>query len=326
MTHPDGTGAAAHPADAPLTANKDEPLAYLNGEFIPADECKLPVYDLGIVLGAAVTDFLRTFGGRPYRLADHVRRLYRSCRYAHIDPPIDAEESMEVSRRLIAHNRAASGGAELGLIYYVTAGQNRVYAGAAGSQGPRQATYVQHTFPMPFHLWKPLFTRGAHCVTPSNRHWPPECLSSKIKNRNRLHMWIGDHQAHQIDPDAIAVYLDVHGNITETGGSNFVIYRDGQVVAPRRRNVLWGISLTVLTELLPDLGIGFVEDDLQTWDAVNAEEAWLPTTPYCLAPVVRFNGVPIGDGAPGPVWRRVLDRWSEVAGTDIYGEIAGSSA
>ena len=301
------------------------PLAYLNGEFIPTEECKLPVYDLGITLGAAVTDFVRTFGGEPYRIADHVQRLYRSCRYAHIDPPIDEEESMEVTRRLIAHNRKAASGAELGVIYYVTAGQHPVYAGAAGLKGPPQATYVQHTFPLPFDLWKPLFTRGVHCVTPSNRHWPPECLSSKIKNRNRLHMWIGDYQAHQIDPDAIAVYLDIHGNLTETGGSNFVIYRDGQVVSPRRRNVLWGISLTVLTELLRDLGIGFVEDDLQTYDAVNAQEAWLPTTPYCLAPVVRFNGVPIGDGTPGPVWRRVLDRWSEVVGADIYDEVAGSS-
>ena len=308
-----------------MTVDHAGPLAYLNGEFIPTEECKLPVYDLGIVLGAAVTDFLRTFGGQPYRLADHVNRLYRSCRYAHIDPPIDAEESMEVTRRLIAHNRQVAGGAELGVIYYVTAGQNPVYAGAAALPKHRTATYVQHTFPMPFHLWKPMFTRGVHCVTPSNRHWPPECLSSKIKNRNRLHMWIGDYQAHQIDPAAMAVYLDIHGNITETGGSNFVIYRDGQVVSPRRRNILWGISLTVLTELLADLGIGFMEDDLQTYDAINAEEAWVPTTPYCLAPVVRFNGVPIGDGTPGPVWRRVLDRWSEVVGTDIHAEVAGSS-
>ena len=139
-------------------------------------------------------------------------------------------------------------------------------------------------------------------------------------------MWIGDYQAHQIDPAAIAVYLDIDGNITETGGSNFVIYRDGKVVSPRRRNILWGISLTVLKEILDDLGIGFIEDDIQAYDAINAQEVWLPTTPYCLAPVVRFNGVSIGNGEPGPVWRRVLSRWSELVGTDIYEEVVGSSA
>lgn len=308
-----------------MTVDEKGPLAYLNGDFVPAAECKLPIYDLGIVLGAAVTDFLRTFGGEPYRLSDHVQRLYRSCRYAHIAPAIDAEESMEVTRTLIRHNREAAGGAEIGVVYYITAGENPVYAGGAGLKKERQPTYVQHTFPLPVHLWEPMFTRGVHCVTPSNRHWPPECLSSKIKNRNRLHMWIGDNQARQIDPNAMAVYLDTDGNLTETGGSNFVIYQEGKVVSPRRRNILWGISLTALTEILDDLGIGFVEDDLQVYDAVNAEEAWLPTTPYCLAPVVRFNGVPIGDGTPGPVWRRVLDRWSQLVGTDIYDEITDSS-
>ena len=74
-----------------------------------------------------------------------------------------------------------------------------------------------------------------------------------------------------------------------------------------------------------DLGIPFVEEDIQTYDAINADEAWLPSTPYCLAPVTRINGEAIGDGQPGSVWRRMLDRWSEVAGKDIYQEMTGES-
>jgi branched-subunit amino acid aminotransferase/4-amino-4-deoxychorismate lyase len=112
-------------------------------------------------------------------------------------------------------------------------------------------SYVQHTFPLRFDLWRDVFLKGAHCVTPAPRHWPPPCLPSKIKNRNRLHMWIGEHEVCQLDPQAVALYLDIDGNITETGGSNFVIYRDGQVVSPRRNNILWGVSLTVLAEILP---------------------------------------------------------------------------
>ena len=113
-------------------------------------------------------------------------------------------------------------------------------------------------------------------------------------------MWIGEQEIQQSDPGAMALYLDIHGNITETGGSNFVIYRDGVVSSPRRPNILWGISLTVLTEILETMGVPFVEEDIQTYDVVNADEAWIPTTPYCLGPVVRMNGVPIGDGKPGP--------------------------
>jgi branched-chain amino acid aminotransferase len=228
---------------------------------------------------------------------------------------------MEVSRRLIEHNGALEPGSELGLVYYMTAGENPIYAGSAGVAAKLTATSVQHTFPMPFHLFRPLFTQGAHCITPSVRHWPPQSVSSKIKHRNRLHMWIGDQEAKLGDPDAIAIYLDTNGNVSETGGSNFVIYRNGQVVSPRRTNVLWGISVTVLAEILAELDIPFVEDDIQPYDVINADEAWLPTTPYCLAPVVRFNGRPVGDGNPGPVWRRILDHWSQKVGTDIYAQV-----
>jgi len=299
-----------------------EPLAYLKGEFVPASRCVLPVFDLGIVMGAAVTDFLRTFHQQPYRMENHVRRFYRSCRYARIEPPVDMQQTVAISEKLLAENGQLAPGEELGLVYYMTAGECTEYAGAAGLPGKLKPTYVQHTFPLRFDLWRDVFLNGAHCVTPAPRHWPPQCISSKIKNRNRLHMWIGEQEVHQLDPTAVPLYLDIDGNITETGGSNFVIYRDGQVVSPRRNNILWGISLTVLAEILADMDVPFVEEDLQTYDVVNADEAWMPTTPYCLGPVVRFNGLPIGDGKPGPMWRQVLDRWSEIVGKDIYRETA----
>ena len=303
-----------------------EPIAYLKGEFVPASQCVLPIYDLGIVLGAAVTDFFRTFHQKPYRIDDHAQRFYRSCKYARIEPPVSLEETNEISRKLIEENAKVWPDDELGLVYYMTAGENTVYAGASGMPEHLTPSYVQHVFPMRFHLWSKAFLEGIHCVTPAPRHWPPQCLSSKIKNRNRLHMWIGEQEVKGSHPGAMPVYLDVNGNLTETGGSNFVIYRNGQVISPKRSNILWGISLTVLQEILSDLGIPFVEEDIQTYDVITADEAWVPTTPYCLGPVVQFNGSPIGDGKPGPVWRKVLDRWSEIVGKDIYAETAEAVA
>ena len=303
-----------------------EPIAYLKGEFVPASQCVLPIYDLGIVLGAAVTDFFRTINQQPFRMEDHARRFYESCKYARINPPVSLQETIEISEKLIAENSKLEPGAELGLVYYMTAGENAVYAGAAGMPDKLTPTYVQHTFPMRFHLWRDTFLNGVHCATPSPRHWPPECLSSKIKNRNRLHMWIGEQELHALDPSVMPVYLDVNGNITETGGSNFVIYRKGEIVSPKRNNILWGISLTVLEEIASEMGIRFVEADIQTHDVINAHEAWLPTTPYCLGPVVRFNGSDIGDGKPGPMWRKIIDHWSELVGKDIYRETAEATS
>ena len=298
-----------------------EPIAYLKGEFVPASQCVLPVWDLGIVLGAAVTDFFRTFHHQPYRLEDHVKRFYRSCKYARIEPPVSIEESIAISEKLVRENGKLTPDDEIGVVYYITAGENAVYAGAAGMPDSLTPSYVQHTFPLRFNLWRNLFLEGAHCITPAPRHWPPECLSSKIKNRNRLHMWIGEQEIKLADSKAMALYLDVNGNITETAGSNFVIYRDGRVISPRRNNILWGISLTVLEEILADMNIPFVEEDIQTYDAINADEAWIPSTPYCLGPVTRINGQAIGDGKPGPMWRQILDRWSKIVDKDIYREM-----
>ena len=299
-------------------------IAYLKGKFIPAEDCKLAIYDTGIVIGASVTDFLRTFNHKPYRIRDHVERFYRSCKYACIEPPVSIDETMDISYKIIENNAALiKPDEELGLVYYITAGENFVYAGSAGLSGNMTPSYIQHTFPLPFHLWRDYFINGIHCITPSVRHFPPACLSSKIKNRNRLHMWIGEQEAHLADPKAVPLFLDIHSNISETGGSNFVIYKDGTVISPRRKNILWGISLQVLTELLEEMKIPFREEDIQTYDVINADEAWLPTTPYCLGPVVKINGIPVGTGKPGTMWRQIIDKWSVAAGKDIYREVTG---
>ena len=301
--------------------DKNTPIAYLNGEFIPACECKVNIFDLGVVLGASVTDFLRTFHQQPFRLEDHVARFYRSCRYAWINPPISAEDTMAASKEILEHNGRLWEGREIGLVYYATAGENAIYAGGAGISPNLKPTWVMHAYPMPFEIWGSYFTTGIHCMTPAPRHCVPQSLSSKIKHRNRLHMWIGEQEIHLADPKAMPVYLDSFGNLTETGGSNFVIYRDGKVISPKRNNILWGMSLQTLTEILEEIGIPFVEDDIQTYDVVNADEAWVPTTPYCLGPVTKFNGRPVGNGQPGPVWRKIIDHWSGMVGKDIYKEL-----
>ncbi|MDP6152638.1 MAG: aminotransferase class IV [Phycisphaeraceae bacterium] len=303
-----------------------QPTAYLNGEFVDADDCKLPMFDFGIVLGAAVTDLVRTFNGKPYRLDDHVKRFYSSCKYACIEPPVSFAESCKITEQLVERNLPVYDNRELAVIFYMTAGVNSTYAGSAAGADRLTPTYVQHTFPLPFHEFSHLFTVGAHCVTPAVRHVPPQVLSSKIKHRNRLHMWIGDKQVALADPGAVPLYLDIHGNISEASGSNFLIYRDGVVVSPRSPNILGGISLKVITEILAEMTVPFAEADIQTYDAVNADEAWLPTTPYCMAPVVMINGTEIGTGKPGPMWRRILDRWSELAGKDVYSEITQAQA
>lgn len=303
-----------------------EPLVYIRGRLLPASQANLSIFDYGIVLGATVTDLLRTFHQRPYRLEDHVRRFYDSCKYARIAPPISAEETAEITRELVRNNaELARPDTELAIVYFITPGENLVYAGSAAAAGSKLTpTFCIHSFPLPFELFRGFFEKGLHLVTPSTRHVPPECVDPKIKNRSRLHWWLAEQEAKLADPGAMPLLLDLQGNLTETSGSNLLLVKDGTVYSPAPRNILLGISRKVVIELCQQLGIAFVERDLQVHDAITADEAFVTTTPYCMAPVTRFNGVPVGDGSvEGPVYTRLLNAWSEAVGVDIRGQVLG---
>jgi len=304
-----------------------EPLVYIRGRLVPASQASVSIYDFGIVLGATVTDLLRTFRHEPYRLEDHVRRFYDSCKYARITPPISAEETAGITRELARHNAEAAG-AELAVVYFITPGENFVYAGSAVAGGGKlMPTFCIHSFPLPFHLFRRFFESGLHLVTPSTRHVPPECIDPKIKNRSRLHWWLAEQEAHLVDPGAMPLLLDLQGNLTETSGSNFLLVKNGTVYSPAPRNILLGVSRKVVIELCGKLGIPFAERDLQVYDAVTADEAFVTTTPYCMAPVTHFNGVMIGDGAVGgPVFNRILDAWGHEVGIDIREQVTGAKA
>jgi len=304
----------------------EQPVVYLGGEFIPADQAHIAIYDAAVVLGATVTDMERTFAQQPYRLEDHIARFFRSCKYARIHPRISESVAVAVARELIERNvKPLASGQELGIVQFISPGEFAVYAGSAGGAGDMEPTFCMHSFPLPLHYWKHYYTDGIHAVTPSVRHVPPQCVDPKIKCRSRMHWWLADQETHLVDPHAITLCLDLAGNVTETSGSNFLIYSRGQIVSPSPRNILRGISLETVAELAQGMHVPFVERDFQVHDVMNADEAYLASTPYCLAPVTKINGVAVGEGKPGPMLGRLLAAWSERVGVDIRGQILGTN-
>jgi branched-chain amino acid aminotransferase len=137
-----------------------------------------------------------------------------------------------------------------------------------------------------------------------------------------MHYYLADQEARLVDPKASALLLDLDGNVTETGGANFAIVEKGTIVSPTLRNTLPGISRACTIELAEELEIPFVERDFQVFNAINADEAFTTTTPYCMMPVTRINGTPIGDGKPGPVYRQLIEAWGAKVGLDIEKQIA----
>jgi branched-subunit amino acid aminotransferase/4-amino-4-deoxychorismate lyase len=299
-----------------------EPLAYLDGQLIPQREARLPLYDAGFVMGATVTDLCRTVRRRLYRWPDHFARFRRGCRSTRIYPPRPLDEVERRAHELVEHNaRLLAPGEELALVLLATPGPIGYYGGLPGGVGDAPPTFAIHTFPLPFARYRRFFAEGVRLVTPSTRHVPAACIDPRIKQRSRLHWWLAEQEAHQADPGALALLLDLDGHVTETAAANFLLVRDGVVLTPPRHAVLEGVSLRVVEGLCAALDIGFAERPLAVHDCLNADEAMVCSTPYCLAGVSRINGVPLP--WPGEVFRRLLAEWGRQIGLDIRGQILG---
>jgi branched-chain amino acid aminotransferase len=295
-----------------------EPLVYLNGRLVPASEAHLAIYDAGVVQGATVTEQTRTFRHRPYRLGDHLDRLFRGLRYTRMDIGLSKEELVRISEEVLAHNtRLIDRDDDLGLIQFVTAGEYATYAGMSGRPPRTAPTVCVHTYPLPFELWAGKMQTGAHLITPSIRNVPPQCWDPQMKCRSRMHYYLAEREARLADPEASALLLDLDGHVTETSAANFLMVERGTIVSPLATKILPGISRATVIELAGKLGIPFVQRDVPVFNALNADEAFLSSTPFCLMPVTRINGVPVGDAEPGPVYRQLLEVWGKEVGLDI---------
>jgi branched-subunit amino acid aminotransferase/4-amino-4-deoxychorismate lyase len=207
-------------------------------------------------------------------------------------------------------------------VLLTTPGVVGYYAGQQGAVGEADPTFAMHTFPLPLARYRRLVAAGAHLVIPATRQVPATCVDPRIKQRSRLHWWLAEREARQVSPEAQALLLDTEGHVTETAGANFLVVRAGTVWSPLRTAVLQGVSLGVVAGLCQRLGIPFSERPLSVHDCLNADEALLTSTPYCLAGVSRINGVSLA--FPGPVLGRLVAAWNEEIGLDIHGQILGT--
>jgi branched-subunit amino acid aminotransferase/4-amino-4-deoxychorismate lyase len=299
-----------------------EPIVYLNGEILPAAQAHLMIFDAGVVQGATVSEQARTFRHQLWRLDEHLDRLFHSLELARISLDISREKLREISLEIVAHNsRLLDAQDELGLIQFVTAGEYSTYSLGMG-RSPRSApTLCIHTIRLPIELWAKKKRYGTHLITPSVRQIPSQCVPPQMKCRSRMHYHLAEQEVRQSDPEASALLLDLQGNITETNAANFLMVEKGKIVSPPMATILPGISRAYVLELAAALGIPCENRPLAVTDALNADEAFLTSTPYCLMPVAKINGQQIGTSCPGPVYSRLLQGWSAVTGVDIGAQL-----
>ncbi len=156
----------------------------------------------------------------------------------------------------------------------------------------------------------------------SQRNIPARLLEPKVKNRSRIHYLMANIEVAQYaGSDNWALLLDEDGFVTEGTGDNFFIVKDGVVYTPEGRNILRGISRDYIFDLCVLLDIECYEKNIEPYDVVMADEAFMTATPFCILPVMHFQGNPIGTGKFGEITRKILNRWSDEVGLDIEGQI-----
>ncbi len=289
---------------------------WINGELVPPEHAVISVFDAAVMLGDTVTESTRTFGHRPFKLEQHLDRLYKSLKVTRIDPGLSRDallavtlEVLEANRRLLAPED------DCWIVHNISRG--RSVAGADPTRQHGQATVIVFTQSLVLTDWAPFYLEGCHAVTAMSRAVPPQALDAKIKHRSRMAYTLAEIEVKLVDPAAQGLLLDTEGNIAENKGGNFFIVADGVLKTPTTRSALAGISRATVLELAVRLGVSSAECDLQPYDVYTADEAFFTSTPYCIMPATRFNGLPVGDGAVGPVTRGLLHAWGELVGVDI---------
>ena len=291
-----------------------EMVSYINGEIVPEREAKVSIRDVGFLSGDAVFDTTRTFGGKIFKLQEHLDRLYDSLKYMRIDPGMTKERMADITMQVLEANLPLlDENNDFWVSQRITRGVRTDSDG-----GP---TVIVECLPLPFVERARYYRDGLQLVTPSVRRTPPESMSPRAKVHNYINMVQGDLEVKAQNPDAWALLLDVNGNMAEGMGSNFFIVKDGAVITPREQFVLAGISRQTVIELAQELSIETREADVDLFDTYTADEAFVTSTSFCICSVSSVNGSTIGsDGVPGPVTDRLQKAYSGLVGIDIVGQ------
>ena len=297
----------------------NERVAWFNGRIVRESEVVIPFRDQGFLRGDAVFDMTRSFAGRPFRLKEHVARLYRSLRYVDIDPGVPEAEMVAISEDVLARNRHLLGpGEDYWIGQRVSRGVQRATGDNWDHYGPN---VIVECLPLPLQERARLFRDGIEVITPSLRRTPPEALSPRAKMHQYMNLILADREAKAQNPAAWAILLDMNGNLAEGQGSNIFLVRDGSLLTPRARFVLPGVTRQAVFDLAGQLGIPCAETDLDLYDAYTAEECFLTSTSLVICGVKSLNGRPFGAGTvPGPVTARLIEAFKELVGVDFVAQ------
>ena len=269
-------------------------IVYLNGQFLPIEEAKVPVLDRGFIYGDGVYELIPVYRRRPFRLPQHLTRLQHSLDGIRLANPHSEAEWTEIVSEVIARQPFD----DQGVYFQVTRGVAK-----------RDHTFPPGVAPTVFMMSNPLVSptaeqieKGVAVVTADDNRWQ-RCDLKTIS-------LVGNVLMRQLAADAGAVETVMFrdGLLTEASASNVLVVRGGTVLAPPKDHlILPGITYDATLEFTRDAGVPLEVRKLTREEALTADEMWLSSSTKEVLAITRLDGVPFAGGAPGPVFRRVWE-------------------
>lgn len=263
-------------------------LAYLNGEWGAAEEMRVPVLDRGFLFGDGVYEVIPIYRGRLFRLYEHLTRLERSLEGARISQPWSRSQWIDLLHELIARSENSDPAV------YVQVTRGAAIRAHPFPQGVRPTVFAMGLPPRKLH-----YANGVSAVAREDNRWGRCDIKAITLLANVL--------LHQeaIDVRAAETILVRDGWLTEGALSNVFVVHEGRVLTPPvGPQLLAGITRALVLELGLEAGIACAEQPVSYAMLRQASEVWLTASTMGITPVVEIDGAAVGEGRPGPVWKR----------------------
>jgi branched-chain amino acid aminotransferase len=272
------------------------PAIWMNGRITDPADARVSIFDHGLLYGDGIFEGIRFYGGRPFRLEEHLARLERSAAAIELALPYARDALRAAVDAVIGRTGAPDGYMRL----VVTRGEGDL------GLDPRSCKHPTTILAAAALRFFENADAGVAVITASTRQAPADVVDARIKSLNYMNRLLARLEAIRAGADE-AFMLDARGHLAEGTTDNVFIVRDGVLLTPPATDgALEGITRAIVLEVAKELGVATRETSLGTYDLRAAEEAFLVGTGAGLVPVRRIDGRPVAS-CPGPVFARIRD-------------------
>jgi len=277
-------------------------MIYLNGRFMPIEDAMVPVLDRGFIFGDGVYEVMPVYSRHPFRLAEHLHRLQNSLDAIGLKNPHTDAEWAELIVALIAHNA----GDDQYIYLHITRGvAKRDHA------FPKTVTPTVFMMSSPLPLPPPaLKLSGVTAITTQDNRW----LRCDIKSISLLPNVLLRQEA--VEAGTMEALLLRDGFLTEGAASNIFVVRQNVLLAPPKNHLMLpGITYDLVLELAAANHIETCVGPVAEASVRSADEIWLTSSTREVVPITVLDGQPVGDGLPGPLFKRMDDLYQAYKAT-----------